>query len=215
MRHHRTAFVSLTLCATLLVGCGLGSDEPESPDPSQTETQADPKDQEGENEDLPVNALEVDPHDVVGEATYTLPGTDDEVKVGILPLEVKGDIMIMRLIFTPDFDSAGDDELIAMDEMYPDNSFKFLPTLVDYQNLKQYEMLSNTGQYWQPSTRSLETVNGEPVDWWGVYAARENDIGGFGRGHREDHARGPRAIVGARRRPPPAHPPTGSLYAWT
>src|SRR5690625_6120839 len=82
MRHHRTAFVSLPLCAPLLVGCGLGSDEPQSPDPSQTETQADPKDQEEENEDLPVNALEVDPQDVVGEATYTLPGTDDEVKVG-------------------------------------------------------------------------------------------------------------------------------------
>lgn len=179
MRHRRTAFVSLTLCATLLAGCGLGSDEPQSPDPSQTETQADPKDQEEENEDLPVNALEVDPQDVVGEATYTLPGTDDEVKVGILPLEVKDDIMIMRLIFTPEFDSAGDDELISMDEMYPDNSFKFLPTLVDYQNLKLYEMLSNTGQYWQPSTRSLETVNGESVDWWGVYAAPENDIETF------------------------------------
>lgn len=179
MRHHRAAFLPLTLCATLLVGCGMGSDEPQDPESSQNETESDAEDTETEETDLPVTALEVDPEDVVGEATYSLPGTDDEVTVGILPFEVKGDIMIMRLIFTPEFESAGDDELIAVDEMYPDNSFKFLPMVVDYENLKQYEMLSDTGQYWQPATRALEAVNGEPVDWWGVYAAPEDDIETF------------------------------------
>lgn len=166
--------------AIFLASCSSDTEPQEEPPASEEAPEA--EDDEGGEEpdqDLPVTALDVDPADVVGEESYTLPGTDDEVTVGVLPLEVKGDIMILRVIFTPNFESASDDEVLNVGEMYPDDSFKFLPQLIDYDNLKQYNMLDNTGDYWQPSTRALETVNGQPVDWWGVYPAPEDDIDSF------------------------------------
>jgi hypothetical protein len=124
--------------------------------------------------------LDVDVDDVLAEVTYTLPGTEDEVTVGVLPLEVEGEVMTLRLAFTPNFASVGDDEPVAVYDMYPNNAMKFRPVLVDRENLKEYSPVSDlAGVDWTASSVELEAVNGEQVVWWGVYAAPEDDVDTF------------------------------------
>ncbi|MEE6273314.1 hypothetical protein [Georgenia wangjunii] len=124
-------------------------------------------------------ARDIDPDDVLAEVSYILPGTEDEVTVGVLPLEVEGDVMTLRLVFTPNFASVEDDEPVAVYDMYPNNAMKFRPVLVDRENLKEYSPVSNMAFDWTASTVELEAVNGEQVVWWGVYAAPEDDIDTF------------------------------------
>ena len=171
---------STAVLALVLAGCSADDAPTEAP----TTEQADPTEKASEAgtadpkpADTATGGTARD--DVVDEATYTLPGTEDDVTVAVLPLEVEGDVMTLRLVFTPDFSSVGDDEPVDVYDMYPDNLYKFRPVLVDRENLKEYSPISDTGIDWTADTTGLSAVNGESVEWWGVYAAPEDDIDTF------------------------------------
>lgn len=117
--------------------------------------------------------------EVVVQGSYTMPGTQDEVTVGVLPLEVEGDVLTLRLAYTPDFDSVSDTEPISFYDMGPELGWKFRPVLIDRENLKEYSLISSTGRDWSADGLSLEALNGETTYWWGVYAAPEDDIDAF------------------------------------
>ncbi|WP_164745262.1 hypothetical protein [Georgenia faecalis] len=172
--------MSAAVLALALAGCSADDTPNEAPTTEQTspaETASEGATDTPKPEDTATGDAATD--DVVDEVTYTLPGTEDEVTVGVLPLEVEGDVMTLRLVFTPNFASVGDNEPVAVYDMYPDNLFKFRPVLVDRENLKEYSPISDTGIDWTAQSSQLEAVNGESVVWWGVYAAPEDDIDTF------------------------------------
>ncbi|MCM3659394.1 hypothetical protein M3148_00050 [Georgenia satyanarayanai] len=177
----RTA--GLTTLALLLALTACSGEEPSRDGPVTTppaeERTADGEPTEDAAPESGTDVLELDPADIVAEATYTLPGTDDEVTVGVLPLEVDGDVMTLRLAFTPNSAGADADQPVAVYDMYPDNSFKFRPVLIDRENLKEYSLISDTGQDWSADSTALKAVNGDTVVWWGVYAAPQDDVETF------------------------------------
>ena len=185
-RARSTVVLGTAIVTLLLVGCSgeePPSDAPETGQESAEQPQEDADAPAGAGEDDAASGdaavLDVDPGAVLVEEAYTLPGTEDEVTVGVLPLEVDDKTMILRLAFTPDFSSASDDELIKVYDMYPRNGMKFRPVLVDRENLKEYSLISDTGQDWVADVLELEAANGETVVWWGVYAAPEDDVDTF------------------------------------
>ena len=172
--------MSAAVLALALAGCGA-DDVPEDAPATEQATPEEKTTESATRTPEPTDTAEegTATDDVLDEVTYTLPGTEDEVTVGVLPLEVEGDVMTLRLVFTPDFASVGDNELVAVRDMYPDVLYKFRPVLVDRENLKEYSPISDTGIDWTADAGQLRAVNGESVVWWGVYAAPEDDIETF------------------------------------
>ncbi|WP_185972574.1 hypothetical protein [Georgenia yuyongxinii] len=116
----------------------------------------------------------IDPADVVAEQTYTVPGSQDTVTVGLHSLVVDGQVMTLNLYFTPEFSSASDDAAISVFDMVGSG---FGPTLVDRANLKEYTILSeNITTDWEADQVYTEATNGEPVLWWAGFAAPQDDI---------------------------------------
>lgn len=117
---------------------------------------------------------DLDPADVVAEQTYTVPGSEDKVTVGVHSLVVKGDVMVLNLFFTPEFADHPKDEPISVFDMV---GAAWDPSLVDRENLKEYTILSeNVTTDWAADQVYTEATNGEPVLWWGGYAAPQDDI---------------------------------------
>ncbi|MFD1507521.1 hypothetical protein FE374_13000 [Georgenia yuyongxinii] len=117
---------------------------------------------------------DIDPADVVAEQTYTVPGSQDTVTVGLHSLVVDGEVMTLHLFFTPEFSSVSDDAAISVFDMVGSG---FGPTLVDRQNLKEYTILSeNITTDWEADQVYTEATNGEPVLWWAGFAAPQDDI---------------------------------------
>lgn len=119
----------------------------------------------------------IDTAQVLAEQTYQIPGTEDEATFGVHSLVVEGDVMRLYLTYTPDFASAEDDEVVTLWDLV--DPWKFRPVLIDRENLKEYSVISDTGQDWSLGAQDVETVNGGTAVWWGVYAAPEDDIDTF------------------------------------
>ncbi len=122
-----------------------------------------------------VNAI--DTSQVLAEQTYQIPGTEDYATFGVHSLVVEGDVMRLYLTYSPDFASVSDNEVVTLfDTVQP---MKFRPVLVDRENLKEYSVISDSGQDWSADSVDVATVNGGTAVWWGVYAAPEDDIDTF------------------------------------
>ena len=53
---------------------------------------------------------------------------------------------------------------------------RFAPTLVDRDNLKEYDIVGGAPTEWSSDTVYTKVTNGDPMVWWGVYAAPQDDI---------------------------------------
>jgi hypothetical protein len=118
---------------------------------------------------------DVDPADVLAEQTYTVPGSDDTATIGVHSLTVDGDVMTLRLVFTPDFSSVSDSDAVSVYDIVG-HAGRFAPMLVDRENLKEYDIVGGSPTEWTSDTVYTQVTNGDPMIWWGVYAAPEDDI---------------------------------------
>lgn len=180
-----TRTAGVLLAAALLTGCSAtnNQEQEETSAPAQeaaeqpdVEEEADDQgdDAEASAQDHVATSLTADPADVVGEVQTILAGTDDEVTAQVLPLEVDGDIMVLRVLFTPNFASESNDAAISVSAMGMDHGL--VPVLTDRENLKEYRPISDTGQQWEADKSYTKATNGEPVEWWAVFTAPEDDI---------------------------------------
>lgn len=183
--HRRLAAVAV-VGALALAGCG--SEEPAELDPadqsqssqedSSTKTDKAQDDQDtsdsSDSSGTPIGASWPDPDDVIAEDTFTVPGTDrQKVRIGIQSIAVHGDVMELRLLFTPEENV---DSLRVMDVMK--NSFSTVDIrLIDRENLKEYTVLESDGTGGDYKTSDQATAQlGETIGYQAFYAAPQDDI---------------------------------------
>lgn len=169
---------TLALSIVLLAGC---SDEDSAQTATDGTEQSAPTGDSDEQQPAMGNsnagvAERVDTSEVLVEQEYQHLGTEDSFTIGVHSLQVDGDIMTLKLVLTPDFASVEDSEKLSIFDMYDPTSY-MQPLLLDRENLKEYSMISDTGQDWRIDTVETKTLNNEPVVWWGVYSAPQDDIG--------------------------------------
>ncbi|MCL2454800.1 MAG: hypothetical protein FWD18_05800 [Micrococcales bacterium] len=99
-----------------------------------------------------------------------VPGSEgDTVTVGVLSLEVRGKLMILHMVFTPDFSSVAKGKEISLATMLGGRSLR--AELVDTENLKVYSVVGSAAT----NAYSTKTVSGTPMYVWATFAAPEND----------------------------------------
>lgn len=94
----------------------------------------------------------------------------------MLSLQVRGDVMFLRLALTPQLASAADSEAVTLFSSLDDTIFN--PTLVDVDNLKEYAVLQpqGGGKRWASDDLGTKSTNGAPMSVFAVFAAPEDDI---------------------------------------
>ncbi|PFG40748.1 hypothetical protein ATJ97_3282 [Georgenia soli] len=118
---------------------------------------------------------DVDPADVLVEQAYTVPGSEDTATIGVHSLVVDGDVMTLRLVLTPEFSSVSDTEAVSVHDIVG-HAGRFAPMLVDREHLKEYDIVGGGPTEWTSDNVYTKVTNGEPMVWWGVYAAPQDDI---------------------------------------
>lgn len=118
---------------------------------------------------------EIDPTDVITSYEMeNLPRDAPEgstVTIGVHSLQVKGDLMLLELYYTPTVggDPSEDWDLYSMNGNNP-----IAPVLVDVPNLTQYETIrnpENVAEAWSTPVVGGGAISGETILWWGYYAA--------------------------------------------
>ncbi|MDO5743124.1 MAG: hypothetical protein Q4P23_01540 [Micrococcaceae bacterium] len=165
------------LAISLLTGCSASNDE-SAPSPSvDAGATAGATGHDAPAAGTPPRVVSVDTSTVIAEQEYSIPGTKDKVSIGVQSLSVDGKTMTLQLVLTPEFSSVSDSEAISI--YTATGSTRFNPKLIDRENLKEYSLISDTGQDWATNRATTKTTNHEPVIWWGVYAAPEDDNEAF------------------------------------
>jgi hypothetical protein len=168
-----TRLTALVLAGALtLAGCT--SDE----DPTETSTTAgsaapadgDAAASDGESTET-IGVDFPDPDDVVADATFTTPGTDDEARIGIESIVVDGSTMELRLVVTPL--GGGPDETTSVYDVF-DGTVNI--KLYDRENLKEYSVLMNTGRRYTSNAVDAAALPGESVGYQEFFSAPQDDI---------------------------------------
>ncbi|WP_277207726.1 hypothetical protein [Isoptericola croceus] len=105
-----------------------------------------------------------DPDAVIADGTFTLPGTDDDVRIGITSLTVRGDVTELRLVFTPQYST----KPVSVFDMLGQASGGL--DLIDREHLKEYRSGYTT------DVVGAKAAQGESVGFQAFYAAPEDDI---------------------------------------
>ncbi len=108
-----------------------------------------------------------DPDDVIADATFTVPGTKDEVRVGVESLTVHGDTTELRLVFTPQY-SEDTKDTVSVFSMVGETVGGL--DLIDRENLKEYR----TG--YTSDWTEARAGRGQSVGFTAFFAAPEDDI---------------------------------------
>lgn len=165
------------LAISLLTGCSASNDEPAASTSVEAADTTAESGQDAPGEGTEPRVVSADTATVIAEQEYTIPGTKDKVNIGVQSLRVDGKTMTLQLVLTPEFTSVSDSEAVSIYDAT--GSTRFNPKLIDRENLKEYSLISDTGQDWATNRATTKTTNHEPVIWWGVYAAPENDNEAF------------------------------------
>lgn len=111
-------------------------------------------------------AQQLDLTEPVVEQTFRVPGSDkDEVTVGVLGLELDGQLQVLHLVFTPNFASQAPDAEISLGKMLDSSYSSFKPSLVDRKNLKVYSVVDGFA-----TDTSAKTTNHQPMYVYAVFA---------------------------------------------
>lgn len=163
---------ALAATALLLVGCSGDND-------GTPESAADGSGSAGASQDSGGGVQERDAPAIVEQSVVADPGfPEDAVTIGIQSLSVDGPTMVLRLVVTPDFASVSDDEEVALADVWSRAEKFGVPfRLIDRDNLKEYSVIADVnGDRWASGSYDVETVNGEPMYAFAVFAAPEDDI---------------------------------------
>jgi hypothetical protein len=181
MKRRAPLIAASALTLALLTACSAGGEQEDPGRTSKTASAGKGQDEGetggGDTSDGGTSAgvADVDPANVLAEQTYTVPGSEDNATIGVHSLVVNGDVMTLRLVFTPDFSSVSDSEAVSVYDIVG-HAGRFAPMLVDRENLKEYDIVGGAPTEWTSDTVYTEVTNGDPMVWWGVYAAPEDDI---------------------------------------
>ncbi|WP_417233311.1 hypothetical protein [Arthrobacter sp.] len=183
MSSARPAILSVVLAAALLTGCSSGGSsgdqqgtEAATGAPSGSAGTASSSAGAASGADSGVGVESADTSKVLAQQEYTLPGTKDSVKLGVQSLVVEGKTMVLKLVVTPEFSSVGDNEPVSIYDATGGGSAYIAPKLVDRENLKEYSLIHDGATSWSTEIVTTDTTNHQPVIWWGVYAAPEDDV---------------------------------------
>ncbi|MFD6179312.1 MULTISPECIES: hypothetical protein [unclassified Isoptericola] len=176
------AVVSLLALAACSPGDAAGFDDaaptPTVTDEATTSPAADGEDQgsnEGAGEDSGTPGVDFpDPDDVIADATFTVPGTEDKkVRIGVESIVVSGPTTELRLVMTPEFDDGG-----RPASFYDATGEAPSLTLIDRENLKEYRVVeADGGGRWFRSDPVFTTaLPGQSVGYQAFFAAPEDDI---------------------------------------
>lgn len=170
----RTAVGMLALA--LLSGCSAPTDE------QKTQTSAAQSGTSNETTASPTadgvaRVVTVDTGTVIAEQVFKIPGTKDTTTVGVQSLIVEGKTMKLQLVITPNMSSISASAKTSIYRAFGQTSIR--PKLIDRENLKEYSLISETGQEWSTYAVNADTTNHEPVIWWGMYAAPEDENATF------------------------------------
>lgn len=103
-----------------------------------------------------------------------VPGSDrDTVTVGVVGLEVDGEMQVLSLVFTPHFESRAGNDTVSLSDMLGSSTFS--PRLIDRKNLEIYIPLDAS----TTSSSDLTTGNGQPLYVFAVFAAPQDGAVNF------------------------------------
>jgi hypothetical protein len=121
-----------------------------------------------------------DPRDGEAVASLTVPvdveTPDDQVTIDVQSLTVEGATMVLRFSITPDFPSEDDSTAISLFDVYDRDAPGGFIQLIDRVNLKEYSVIYDPPNHWMSESTDVESVNGEPMFVFAVFAAPEDDI---------------------------------------
>jgi len=160
--------LALALASALAVAaCGGDDDAPADAAPTTDATEP--------AADAGPEVSRLDPDDVVADATFTMPGTDDEVRIGVVGVFVTDEAMELRLVVTPGFDDDG--EPVRVYDLLQNGTGVIPTTLIDRQNLKEYTVLrEGSSRRYETDPLRIEAAAGETVGWQRFFAPPEDDI---------------------------------------
>jgi hypothetical protein len=158
--------VAAVLPGLLLAGCTGGGGEDDPPAASTTTAGSGA-------------SVEQRSTDVVVEQTVAPPDApEDRVTVGVESLRVEGPTMVLRLVVTPDLASVPDGEPVQLGKAM-DVGAQFFGTsllLLDRENLTEYSVVHDQATWWASASGEVESVNGEPMHAFAVFAAPPDDV---------------------------------------
>ena len=172
---------TLTLLTGALSGCSLlgsgsedGSGSADAAGQGASDAGGEAADSGGSSAPKPgVDA--VDTGDVIASQEVSVAGSEDRTAtIGVVSLTVEGDVQTLRLMVTPHFASADDDDQISLYDVWNERPFE--PRLVDKEHLKVYSPISTTFETWASDSVYTQTLNETPIEAWAIYAAPEDDI---------------------------------------
>lgn len=178
------------VAAVVLAGCSFGggdavpSEAPLEPsaaaapeveveDSAEPDASAEPDPSEGSSS---AGVEDFDAAEVTVEQTVTIGGRpEDQLTLGVHSLTVEGEVMVLKMVLTPDFASEPDGEELRLFQALGGNTPGFFPRLVDGANLKEYSVIGGIGSGWNSDAQTLGS-NGDPMTAWAYYSAPEDDI---------------------------------------
>lgn len=175
MKRHSSRSIVAALALTLLAAGGLtacsreadpkGSAATGRTSPAKPGATADPA-QNGANE---IGIDQPDPSKAIFSKQFAIPGKSQrKVTVGILSLERKGQLLILKVVMTPEFADLAGDETIGVERALGQDGIFWTPTLLDLKNLKKYTVPYVSG-HWL-NGQDGEAVSGQPIYAWATFA---------------------------------------------
>ncbi len=171
MRVVRRGVAGAAVVALLLTGCSGGGDSDDAGAKAEPGASA-----SGKGGESGAGVESFDAGKALVEQTVPVPERPgDEVTLGVLSLEVKDRVMLLRLAVTPMFASRSDDDVISQFSSTDQTTFR--PRLVDVENLKEYSVIKgDDGRDWASSDLNNKARNGTPMLAYAYFAAPEDDI---------------------------------------
>ncbi|PQZ94923.1 hypothetical protein CQ018_06170 [Arthrobacter sp. MYb227] len=177
MRQLLTRTAAGIMVIGLLTGCSAKNDAP-APALLTDDKSAAAENSVAPADVAPPRVVSADAGTVIAEQEFKVPGSaKDTVTVGVQSLIVEGKTMKLQLVITPNLSSISDSAKTSIYRAFGETSIR--PKLVDRENLKEYSLISDTGQHWSTYAANADTTNHEPVIWWGMYAAPEDENATF------------------------------------
>jgi hypothetical protein len=166
--------LGVVVAMALLVGCSGDDGQSSNAADQQNEATADATGGATAGADAAAAGVEnINPEDVIVEQTVAIPDNpDNKVTLGVHSLAVEGEVMVLRLVVTPQFASESNDASLSFTAL---GDSLFRPRLVDGANLKEYEPIGG-GVPWVSDETEVEAINGSPMLAWAYFAAPEDPI---------------------------------------
>jgi hypothetical protein len=172
MNRHPSGILVAALALSLLTGCGAAKDtngSSASSGDAKSGSNQGAASNEGSNGSGEMGVDMPDLSKTIYSKQFTIPGKPQgKVTVGILSLERKDRLAILKVVVTPEFGDLPASELISFTKAL-DESSTWAPTLLDLTNLKKYRVVGGTGGYL--NFEDGKAVSGQPIYGWAAFAA--------------------------------------------